>query len=80
MSGFEKKVQIRICMGSSCFSRGNNHTLKKLKEYVIANNLENHVEMSGSLCDGLCNSGPHVIIEGKRYEGISPESVIDLLG
>ena len=33
------KRQIRICLGSSCFSRGNNTNLGAIKKYLSENNL-----------------------------------------
>ena len=34
------KRQIRICLGSSCFSRGNNVNLGAIKKYLNENHLE----------------------------------------
>ncbi|MGE4286515.1 MAG: (2Fe-2S) ferredoxin domain-containing protein [Phycisphaerae bacterium] len=72
-------MQIRICMGSSCFSRGNKKILNLLTEYISANGLEERVSISGSLCEGRCGCGPHITIGSKRYESVSAESVLDLL-
>jgi NADH:ubiquinone oxidoreductase subunit E len=74
-----KKIEITICMGSSCFSRGNNKTLHLIKKYIDANELGEEIKITGSLCEGKCNCGPHITIDGKRYDNITPETAIDII-
>jgi NADH:ubiquinone oxidoreductase subunit E len=35
-----EKHEISICMGSSCFARGNKATCKKIKSYLKKNDIE----------------------------------------
>lgn len=73
------KITIELCMGSSCFARGNSVSLNELEEFINDNNLEDRVELEGHLCSGLCNSGPHVIIDGTEYSQVNSACIIDLL-
>lgn len=73
------KIKVTICMGSSCFSRGNNIIAETLERYLKSNNLENRVEMSGCLCENKCKEGPNIKINGELYSNVSPEAMIDLL-
>ncbi len=57
-----KRKEIRICMGSSCFSRGNRGTLQLIQQYLKDNQLERDVILKGNHCFGECNSGPVVKI------------------
>lgn len=67
-------------MGSSCFARGNSYTLAALEDFIEENSLEDRVELEGHLCLSGCSSGPHLIIGGRSYPGITdPAVVIDLL-
>ncbi|OXU14046.1 (2Fe-2S) ferredoxin domain-containing protein [Sedimentisphaera salicampi] len=75
----KESVKIRLCLGSSCFTRGNNKALELIKEYISENSLEESVELSGSLCEGKCSSGPHITIDEKEYDEIKPEPVLDLI-
>jgi len=75
----KKKVCVRICMGSSCFSRGNNKTLALIQEYIENNNLNERVELIGSLCEGQCSSGPHIIVDDRKYDNITPEAAIEII-
>ena len=74
-----KKIVISLCMGSSCFSRGNVKNLEALKEYINENNLNNQVEFKGALCEGLCKQGPNIKIDGQIYNNVDPASLVTLL-
>ena len=65
--------QIRICLGSSCYSRGNNIHLEVIRKYIAENQLEAEISFSGHLCEELCNSGPILRIDDKIYKEDSIE-------
>ncbi len=75
----EKKVLVELCMGSSCFARGNSNSLQALEEFIEENDLEDKVELEGHLCLGECNCGPHVKIDGKEYSAVNSVCIIDLI-
>lgn len=74
------KLHIRICMGSSCFARGNRKNLSVIREY-----LKNHVhegvkvELEGCLCEERCASGPNIRINGKLFENVGPECIAKII-
>ncbi len=74
-----KTVHIQICMGSSCFARGNNRTLQALREYVQTRGLEGAVDIRGLLCGSACSQGPNMVIDGVPYRAVEPGSVEEVL-
>lgn len=74
-----EKNEIAICMGSSCFSRGNTRHLEIIKEYLAAHGLEAQVELVGHLCEGQCKQGPNVKINGKLITGVDSAMLPQLL-
>ncbi len=74
-----EKVTVELCMGSSCFSRGNSQALANLENYISENNLEDRVELIGHLCMGACASGPNIKIGDIQYSGVNPDCIVDLL-
>lgn len=72
-------AQITICMGSSCFSRGNSRNIEVIQEFFKTRSLPASVELSGHLCEGCCKSGPNVAINGKMYHEVDPIVIIALL-
>lgn len=71
---------ITICMGSSCFSRGNNTNAEIIERFLREHNLSDKVEIRGCLCSGHCKDGPNLTINGELIRGIKPEMLPDLLG
>lgn len=76
-----KKIQIKVCMGSSCFSRGNNKNIEIIENFIRENknNLHADIGLVGSLCLNKCSKGPVMIVNGKEYRQVTPENVLDIL-
>ena len=76
-----QKPKIVICLGSSCFARGNGENIKVVEDYLTANSYRDEVdvELSGTLCQERCSDGPNVIIDGKFYSKVDPGVMLDLL-
>ena len=75
----DQLVEIIICMGSSCYSRGNNQTLNIIRDYLTDKGLENQVIFKGELCSGNCKNGPNIRIGNSIYSSIDATSVIAIL-
>lgn len=73
------KHTIVICMGSSCFARGNGKHLEIIEDYIEQNDLSIGVELSGCRCMGECSDGPNIIIDGEIIKDIDETSLINLL-
>ncbi len=66
-----QKRHIKICLGSSCFSRGNNANLEEIRKFLRDNNLEAEVSFSGRLCEDVCSRGPVIAIDERIYEQVN---------
>ncbi len=71
--------EIVICMGSSCFSRGNKQLLGVIQQYLKNNGLRDVVTFRGSHCFGACENGPVLMINGNKHTGVSSTEIIDIL-
>lgn len=65
------KIEMQICLGSSCFSRGNKEVVTFIKEYLRTNHLEDRVVFKGARCMGHCSNGPNLTINGVHEEGVT---------
>lgn len=63
--------RIKICLGSSCFSRGNNVNVEVVKQFLRERGLEADVTFSGRLCEDMCGRGPVIVIDDKVYEEVN---------
>jgi NADH:ubiquinone oxidoreductase subunit E len=75
---FNKK-EVVICLGSSCFARGNKLLVRIVNDYLRDRNLVNDVRFHGERCFGQCSVGPSLKLEGKLMEKLDEESVIAVL-
>jgi NADH:ubiquinone oxidoreductase subunit E len=77
----KSKHSIKICMGSSCFSRGNALNVEIIQRFVVqeAESIRVEAELSGTLCEGLCKEGPIISIDGTIYRNVTPTTIPDLL-
>lgn len=73
------KTTITICMGSSCFSRGNNRHLQTIQNFIAQHGLQEQVNLSGSRCEGLCMHGPNIRIDGELIADLNDETLLAAL-
>jgi NADH:ubiquinone oxidoreductase subunit E len=75
----DEKTDIVICLGSSCFSRGNRKSLYIISEYLKEHQLEDQVFFHGQRCFGSCEKGPMLKIADKIFDHVEPGNVKDIL-
>ena len=78
-SGPGNMPEIVVCMGSSCFARGNREHLRIIEAYLAEQGLQAEVRLSGSRCEERCADGPNLRINGVLYSGVDAGMVLDLL-
>ncbi|MBR1605423.1 MAG: (2Fe-2S) ferredoxin domain-containing protein [Alphaproteobacteria bacterium] len=70
---------IKVCLGSSCYVRGNDKTLNFLENYIQKNNKNISIELVGCRCTNLCEGGPNIFINEKKYSHPSEDEIISVL-
>lgn len=73
------KNTIVICMGSSCFARGNREHLERIENYLEGNKIAADITFSGCRCRGECGHGPNIEINGTLHHAIDAGTLQDLL-
>ena len=70
-----------ICIGSSCFARGNTGNVAIAEEFLAKHGLKDDVDidLSGGLCTNNCADGPIVIVNDKVYKRVEPGVMLDIL-
>lgn len=74
-----REIEMKICLGSSCFSRGNKKIVMFIKDYIGRNHLEDKVTFRGARCMGHCSCGPNLEINGVIKEGVTASSIEGIL-
>ena len=73
------KTEIKVCMGSACFAKGNQENLEYIKQYIEENNLQAEVYITGALCENACFDGPRIIVNDKEYKNVGQEKLNEIL-
>ena len=73
--------EIVICLGSSCFARGNAKNVEVAEAFLKEHNLQDDasIDVRGGLCCDRCADGPNVVIDGKVYSHVDPNAMQDIL-
>lgn len=73
------KINITVCMGSSCFARGNQQNLTFIEDFISKNNLDADIDLAGARCENKCASGPNIVINGIEYNNVTEEKLEEVL-
>jgi NADH:ubiquinone oxidoreductase subunit E len=73
------KRKIVICLGSSCFARGNQELIPVIRKYIASRQIEDKVDFKGDHCLSNCSEGPNLMIDSRLYEHITIENIETML-
>ena len=73
------KIKITVCMGSSCFARGNQQNLAFIEAFMKAYDLEAEIDLAGARCENKCATGPNITINGVEYNGVDEKKLEEIL-
>jgi NADH:ubiquinone oxidoreductase subunit E len=75
----DEPTSLTICLGSSCFTRGNDENLPRIQAYLKAKGLEDRVALKGSRCEGRCQHGPNLRVGEAFIEEVRAETLLEKL-
>lgn len=73
------EAEIKVCMGSACFAKGNREILDQIRHYIKENSLEERISVVGFLCQNKCASGPRIIVNGTEHTNCSLDGLKPIL-
>jgi len=72
-------IEIKICLGSSCFARGNKKNVNIIMQYIKEHKLSDKVHFQGGHCFGHCEKGPSLKIDEEIIDFLNTDNIIELL-
>ena len=72
-------LEIEVCLGSSCFARGNSKNLAIINSLIQHRGLNASVRLTGRLCQDQCKQGPNLTIGKDSCHEITAEKLRELL-
>ncbi len=71
-------IEIKICIGSSCFLKNAPGIVEYFQKKIEQDKLEEKINLSGSFCAGKCNrEGVTIHVNDVIYTGITMETIDD---
>ena len=71
--------KIRICLGSSCFSKAKETNLEYIERFLKLNKVTDKVDFAGHLCIDQCITGPNIEIDDIMYNEVDPVKLEKIL-
>jgi NADH:ubiquinone oxidoreductase subunit E len=72
-------VEIVLCLGSSCFARGNAENLTAINRDMESPASAASVRVTGSHCQDQCMKGPNLTMGGVPHHGVTTAKLRELL-
>jgi NADH:ubiquinone oxidoreductase subunit E len=79
MASEENTGEVVVCLGSSCFARGNAQHLAAIEAYLENHGIESSVRVTGCLCQDECKRGPNLTVRGERFHEITAAKLREIL-
>jgi len=67
------KLEVRVCVGSSCHIRGGTGTLRALEALIQKSQMAGRIELKADLCLENCLQAPNVVVNGEIHGGVTPD-------
>lgn len=71
----KEKTKLILCLGSSCYSRGNQYVLEIVKQYIKEHELKEKIDFRGQLCTGNCSNGPVLKIDDLTFKNVDVNNI-----
>ncbi|MDI3533782.1 MAG: NADH-quinone oxidoreductase subunit [Thermosediminibacterales bacterium] len=78
-SAEKSKMNIKICIGTSCYLNGSYDLFKEVDKKIKQDNLEDRVNLEATFCLENCNGSPSVEVNGKIIDKANKEKIFMLI-
>lgn len=68
-------IDVVVCMGSSCFARGNKKNLEFIENLIENDDLDISIELIGNRCEKKCAQGPIIIVNGAMHSNVTRDKL-----
>jgi NADH-quinone oxidoreductase subunit G len=66
-------IDIKVCVGTSCYLRGSYGVIQELTALIERRQLTDRVNLEATFCLEQCDRGPSVVIDGQLLQGVTEE-------
>ncbi|OQY31524.1 MAG: ferredoxin [Spirochaetaceae bacterium 4572_59] len=73
----EAPVEVKVCVGTSCFLRGSQEILSNMKDKVDQEDWKDRIALKATFCSENCNYGPTVTVGDRKINKATIDSVVE---
>lgn len=73
--GAPEKLQVCVCVGTSCYVRGSQKLLEQVMDHVKSEGLDGVVDVRATFCFEACDDGPTVRVGQKVFHKTNPDEI-----
>ena len=74
-----RKQKIILCLGSSCFARGNRDLVERIRKFLVRKDLTDKVDFKADHCFDHCSEGPNLMIGTQMFHQVTSENLEEYL-
>ncbi|MHC5082992.1 MAG: [FeFe] hydrogenase, group A [Planctomycetota bacterium] len=74
---YEERLEVSVCVGTSCYLRGSQKLLEDIMKYVKDQNLHEQVEVRATFCFEACEQGPTVRVGETVLQKATAENICE---
>lgn len=75
----EAQVNLKVCVGTSCYINGSQKILDRLINYLEKNDLTDQVDVRATFCMEKCGESPNVLLDGQVISNANLDKIITAL-
>jgi len=75
----DAQVNLKVCVGTSCYINGSQKILDRLINYLEENNLTDRVDVRATFCMEKCGESPNVLLDGQVISNANLDKIITAL-
>ena len=79
MADDNNAADVVVCLGSSCFARGNAQNLAAIEAYLLNHGMQSSIRVTGCLCQDECKRGPNLTMRGEHLHELNAARLREIL-
>ncbi len=72
------KMDVLVCIGSSCHVRGSYEIMNNLKAMITEKDLDSQVKVKVAFCLGYCKAGVTIKVDEQLVTGVTKENLTEV--
>lgn len=72
-------MEVNVCIGSACHIKGSYNVIEVFKNYIMENNLQDHIVLKSAFCLGSCSEAVSVQCDYNEIHSVTPDYALEFI-